>query len=178
MGMSRAAQTRQWTAVIDALATQVLGDGRDSIAEVDRRFRRLLPGERAIIWEGAAASFEYTYVSPAAVEILGYPIERWLEDQTFWADQLVAGEDRNEALAFCALAALEERDRVFEYRARRADGRTLVIRDIARVIFGAEGVADRLRGIMLDVTSLRSMSVSLRDLRSTWSLRSASPSPP
>jgi PAS domain-containing protein len=176
--MSRAAQTRQWTAVIDAIATQVLGDGGDSISEVERRFRRLLPGERAIFWEGDAASFEYTYVSPAAVEILGYPIERWMEDQTFWADQMVAAEDRHEALAFCALAALHERDRVFEYRARRADGGTLVIRDIARVIFGAERIADRLRGIMLDVTSLRPASASLRELRSTWCLRSASPSPP
>jgi PAS domain S-box-containing protein len=172
--MSLTAQTRQWTAVIDAMATLVLGDGRDSIAEVERRFRRLLPDQRAIVWEGDAASFQLTYVSPAAAELLGYPIERWIEDQTFWADRVVAAEDRDQALAQYGLTALRERDRVFEYRARRANGGLLVIREIARVIVGTEGGADRLRGIMLDVTALRLASSSRGDLRSIWPPGSAS----
>ena len=105
----------------------------------------------AILWEGDAKTFQFTFVSQAAERILGYPVARWYEPN-FWADVIVHPEDRDDAVAYCALATGQGRDHTFEYRARAADGRLVWLRDIVRVVPGAKGVPESLRGVMVDVT--------------------------
>ena len=105
----------------------------------------------AIVWEGDAQTFQFSYVSKAAERILGYPCEKWLEPG-FWADVVVHPEDRDDAIAYCALATGNGRDHTFEYRARAADGRIVWLRDIVRVVRGDKGMPVRLRGVMVDIT--------------------------
>lgn len=121
--------------------------------ELDRRAHELLPGKPLIVWEGDAATFRFSYVSGGdAEELLGHPADRWTEEPGFWAQTVVHPEDRDEAIAFCALATGKCEDHDFVYRARTADGRTVWLHDVVTVVRGARGVAERLRGVMLDVT--------------------------
>lgn len=132
---------------------ECFGDDRDRIDELARRATQLFERSPAIVWEGDAQTFQFTYVSSAAESLLGYPTTRWTTEPTFWADVIIAPDDRDDAIAYCALATAKRTDHVFEYRARCADGTTRWLRDYVRVLVGPRGVASVLRGIMFDVTA-------------------------
>jgi PAS domain-containing protein len=100
------------------------------------------------VWEGDPQTFIFTYVSAAAEQVLGYPAARWKEPG-FWAQTVVHPADASDAVAYCALATGQGRDHDFQYRARAADGRAVLLHDVVHVIKGPRGVASRLRGIMV-----------------------------
>ena len=139
----------------DATIRRLFGAPGDAMADVDARARALYPDVTPIVWEGDAATFQFTFVSPLAEAVLGYPARRWIEEPTFWADVVVLPEDRGDAIAYCALATGKGRDHTFEYRARAADGRVVWLRDLVQVIPGARGIPERLRGVMFDVSAAR-----------------------
>ena len=148
---------RVWTALLEAdaafaqLLSAVLGSPTDSVDAVEARAQRMLPEQRAIVWEGDPTTFQFTYVSPAAEAVLGYPVRRWLEKPTFWTDIIVHPHDRTAAVTYCALATGRGLDHDFSYRAQTADGRTVRLHDIVHVIKGSRQVAVRLRGVMVEV---------------------------
>lgn len=153
-------------AVFDPVYEAVLGGGSEDIRVVDERAQRMFPSRRVIVWEGDAQTFQFTYVSECAAATLGYPCEWWIDNATFWADHVVLPEDRDDAVAYCALATARRRDHVFEYRARTRDGKTVVLRDVVRVVLGPRGVASRLRGLMFDITEERQDEADLRAAQS------------
>jgi PAS domain S-box-containing protein len=122
-------------------------DRRTGIVEsAERRFRDLVHGVDAIVWEADAASLACTFVSQRAEELLGYPIERWLGAPDFWSE-LVDPRDRDRVLARYGEALTANRPLEHEFRVTTADGRSLWLRD--RVHPAEHG---RLRGLMIDVT--------------------------
>ena len=140
----------------DRYAPQVreaFGDGNEAIGTVARRAEALFGDVPIIVWEGDAQTFHFSFVSAAAEEILGHPRERWTKEATFWADQVVHPDDRDEAIAYCALATGKGRVHAFESRAQAADGKTVTLVDYVQVIMGPRGVPERLRGIMIDVSA-------------------------
>lgn len=140
------------TVLPDALL-DVFGSDGDSIEEVERRASAAFPHETPIVWECDAASFQFGYVSEAAAQLLGFPSRRWLEPM-FWTEHIVAAEDLDDAVTYCALATAKARDHMFEYRARAADGRVVWLRDFVKVV-ARPGTASAvtLRGVMFDVTA-------------------------
>jgi PAS domain S-box-containing protein len=131
---------------------ECFGRNHDPIEVVAERVERQFAGPSALVWEGNAQTFEFSYVSPNAEKLLGYPVSRWTCEPTFWADVVIAPDDRDDAIAYCALATAKRADHVFEYRARHAHGEIVWLRDYVRVIVGSRGIARTLRGIMLDVS--------------------------
>jgi PAS domain S-box-containing protein len=139
-----------------------LEDERRRAREVERRYRGLVDQLDAIFWEADAVSFEFTYVSPRAEPILGYPMERWLHEPGFWV-KILHPEDREWVVECCQQATAEGRDNDFEYRALAADGRTVWLRDMVYVEKDASGQARLLRGVMLDVTAQKRIEEELRE---------------
>lgn len=131
--------------------SRIFGSDDDPMAFVEHRARQLLPELRPIVWEGDAQTFQFQFVGGAAEDVLGYPASRWTTEPTFWADIVVHPEDRNDAIAYCALATGKGIDHDFQYRARCSDGRTVRLHDIVKVIKGPRGVAQRLRGLMVEL---------------------------
>lgn len=132
-------------------AKLAFGDSRESIQTVADRAETAFD-RPVIVWEGDAQTFAFSFVSKAAEDILGHPVVRWTTEATFWADAVVHPEDRDDAVAYCALATGKCIDHAFVYRAQTADGRTRWLADYVQVVLGARRVAERLRGIMIDVT--------------------------
>jgi len=130
----------------------VLGNRSDPIAMVSHRARRTLTDLDAMVWEADAASFQFLFVNSSAFEMFGYRLKRWTSEPRFWIDTVVHPEDRREALACCALATAQGRDHRFAYRAVCADGSIRWVLDVIQVITGQLGVAERLRGIMIDIS--------------------------
>jgi PAS domain S-box-containing protein len=116
------------------------------------RFADLVQGLDAIVWEMDAATWTFTFVNRRAEEILGYPVERWLHEPGFWQDVVLHPDDREWALDFCGSATRDARDHEFEYRALRADGGSVWLRDMVHVVRGEGGEARLLRGVMIDIT--------------------------
>ena len=143
--------------IADAIA-ECFGNPTESIEAVAARAARLALDAPAIVWEGDAQTFQFSFVSASAEQLLGYPTLRWISEPTFWADVVIVPGDREEAIAYCALATAKRADHVFEYRARRADGGILWLRDYVQVIVGPRKIASKLRGIMIDVTAERTLT--------------------
>ena len=130
---------------------RVFGSPSDPVSAVEDRIAEQLPEFRTILWEGNPETFQFSYVSTTAEQVLGYPARRWLEDATFWVDKIVHPDDRRDAVAFCALATAQGRNHDFRYRARTADGRIVTLLDVVQVVVGGRGVPVKLRGLMLEI---------------------------
>lgn len=125
------------------------------------RFKDLVESLDAIVWEADAKTLRFSFVSPQAEHMLGYPVERWLEEDNFWVN-LIHPADRAEAKALCEKAIAEQRDHEFEYRVITAEGGTVCLRDVVRVIPDPQTGAVTLRGVMIDVTEQRMLEEHLR----------------
>src|SRR5437660_960144 len=58
------------------------------LSRSNEQFRNLVNTVGGIVWQADAETFQFTFVSEQAVRILGYPVERWLNEPTFWKDHL------------------------------------------------------------------------------------------
>ncbi len=124
-----------------------------------RDYQALVHSIDGIVWEMDAASFRFLFVSRQAERLLGYPLERWLAEPTFWQDHLHP-DDRERVLAYFAEAIAEKRDYQVEYRMQAADGRTVWLRDIVSVVVENDRPV-KLRGIMVDITVQKGMQEAL-----------------
>jgi len=121
-------------------------DLRDSY----QKYEDLVNSLDSIVWEADAKTSQFSFVSRQAERLLGYPIERWLTEPTFWKDH-IHPDDREWAVAFCVNAISEKRPHDFEYRMIADDGRTVWLRDIVNVVIENDQSV-KLRGVMVDIT--------------------------
>ena len=124
------------------------------------RFRDLVNSIEGIVWEADAVTFKFLFVSKQAERILGYPIERWQSESTFWKDH-IDPDDREWAVNFSAKATAEKRDHDFEYRMIAADGRIVWLRDLVTVVVEDDRPTS-LRGVMVDITTRKWAEEALR----------------
>src|SRR5262249_36551257 len=102
-------------------------------------------------WEANPETTQFSFVSSKAQALLGYPLERWLEEPDFWK-QLIHPDDRGRILTAYAAAVDERRNHTLEYRVIAADGRGVWIRDVVHIKTDEMGRAIRLHGVMVDIT--------------------------
>ena len=113
--------------------------------------RELLDDLDAIVWESDPQTVQFSFVSRQAERLLGYPVQRWLDEPDFWVN-LIHPEDREWVVESCAAAVQDVRHHMLDYRLVAADGRILWIREVLHVTGDAPGRASRLTGVMLDIT--------------------------
>ena len=129
--------------------------------ESEKRYRDLIQGLDAIVWEADARALTFSFVSRRAESVLGYPVERWLREPDFWQRRMHP-DDREPAMQICRDAIAQGRDHEFEYRCIAADGREVWLRDIVHVVRDAGGRPVTLRGLTVDLTELRRSERALR----------------
>jgi PAS domain S-box-containing protein len=146
-------------------AEDALTSARDGLEKRVRertgRFRDLVNSVEGIVWEADAATFQFSFVSDQAERILGYPVERWLSEPTFWKDHLHP-HDREWAVPFCERATGENRDHDLEYRMIAADGRVVWLHDLVTVVVD-DGRPTQLRGVMVDITDRKHAETALQE---------------
>ncbi|MFO0577556.1 MAG: PAS domain S-box protein [Polyangia bacterium] len=131
--------------------------------ESHRMYEALVNSIDGIVWEVDVTSFRFTYVSPQAERILGYPVEHWYEPG-FWLRHMHDG-DRGWAADFCRSATREKRDHEFQYRMVAADGREVWVHDVVSVVV-EDGQPSKLRGVMVDITERKKVEEALRESES------------
>lgn len=121
-------------------------------------YRGLVESLSAIAWEASITDFTYSYVSPHAEELLGYPRAHWLIPG-FWRS-IIHPADLTRAEAYCWRETRANRDHSVDYRVITADGRCLWVRDIVSLIeHGHEPV---LRGLMIDISEAKRTEEALQ----------------
>ncbi|HRE84223.1 MAG TPA: PAS domain-containing protein, partial [Opitutaceae bacterium] len=96
------------------------------------KFEVLVNSIDGVVWEACIDNRSFTFVSPQAERLLGYPLKQWTEDRTFWIDHLHPA-DRENTLRITSEAIAKRQATRSEYRMIAADGREV------------EAVAGRLR---------------------------------
>ena len=135
------------------------------------RYRDLVEGLDAIVWEANVDPWQYTFVSQRAQVLLGYPVERWLREPNFWMD-LIHPEDRAQTVSVWKAAASGRTDFKVDYRVMASDGRIMWVSMIAHVRQQAHRPA-QFRGLLLDVgDSIRAGMVQTLVAHQTAELRS------
>ncbi|HXC50538.1 MAG TPA: PAS domain S-box protein [Candidatus Limnocylindrales bacterium] len=132
----------------------------DELRRSQQRYEHLVSSIDGIVWEADATTFEFSYVSPQAERLLGYPCTRWTGEPQFWAEH-IHPDDRSWAVHLCRRATLDRQNHDFEYRMLAADGRTVWLHDIVTVVALEDG-SYLLRGIMVDITSRKEKESELQ----------------
>lgn len=120
---------------------------RDNVAKLDQVIQVL----NGFAWEFDPGAGAFTYVSPRAKELLGYPVSTWIGDPDFFPS-IIHPEDRESVLSFCAFETAAGSDHTMTYRMLAADGAFRWVRDIVYLARDDAGVVSHLRGLMIDIT--------------------------
>jgi PAS domain S-box-containing protein len=123
-----------------------------ALRESKEFFKTLVEFTSGIHWELELTTNKFTYISPQIEEILGFSSERW-ESLEKWADTLHP-DDREYAVTYCLTETQKGKDHSFEYRAIAADGATVWLHDIVKVISQGDKPV-KLVGVMFDITQLK-----------------------
>lgn len=121
-------------------------------------YRGLVESLSAIAWEAHTADYTYSYVSPHAENLLGYPISQWLQPG-FW-QSILHPDDSLWAQAYCASETSALRNHTLDYRVMSADGRSVWVRDIVSLI--QHGQRPVMRGLMIDISEIKKTEHALR----------------
>lgn len=139
-------------APFDPHIRRVLHRDGDTIQQLEKLARQELGDTPFILWEGDPATFQFSFVGGDAEKLLGYPAGDWVSSPTFWTSTVIHSEDREEAVAYCALATALCRDHVFEYRALTRAFDMIWLKDYVHVVRGPRDRPVSLRGIMIDIS--------------------------
>jgi PAS domain S-box-containing protein len=133
----------------------------EALREAHQNYVTLVNSLDGIVWEADAQTFAFSFVSPQAERMLGYPLTRWTTEPTFWKEH-IHPDDREWATSFCIDATRAKRPHDFEYRMLAADGRIVWLHDVVTV--GVENDQPvRLRGVMLDITERKRAEEALKE---------------
>ncbi|MGH7396973.1 MAG: PAS domain-containing protein [Candidatus Rokuibacteriota bacterium] len=125
---------------------------RQAVQTTEERYRDLVHGLGAVVWEAEPVPFQFTLVSRYAGQMLGFDPQRWVREPGFWPSR-IHPEDREAVSAGWDAAIRERTDHVLEYRVAAASGRMVWIQDSLRVIRDPDGRAQHLLGVMIDTTA-------------------------
>lgn len=127
-----------------------------------RKLEALVHSIDGIVWECSPGSERFTFVSRQTERILGYDVEAWLREPSFWQSKLHP-EDAAQAVA-CRRRMFERRQPYrCEYRMLAADGRTLWIRE-SGVVLAEQDRPFAIRGILQDITDQKAAAEKLDQL--------------
>ncbi|HEY0071916.1 MAG TPA: PAS domain S-box protein [Chloroflexia bacterium] len=149
---------------VDSVASQ-LQNRLSRLEHTEVQFRSLLsclPGVPYIYNACPDGEIEVLFVSPKVEELLGYTQTEWLSDPTLWSCCL-HNDDRTRVLA--QYTAVCEHGDTFssEYRILTKDGRTVWIRDEAKITQSSDGSGQFMLGMLVDITEQRRERQMLQD---------------
>ena len=117
---------------------------------------KLIENLDAIVWAVEPPHMNFLFVSRHAEKMLGFPVDHWTGNPTFWADR-VSPADR-ESVAQSYRHAIERGEpHVCEFRAATAGGSTRWLRESARLITRSGGRPPYLIGVTVDITERREL---------------------
>lgn len=122
-------------------------------------YKTLLESTKAIPWQINWQTMQFDYIGPQIEKLLGWPQKSWLSAQD-WIER-IHPEDREYTVNFCVSQSQNGVDHEADYRALRADGGYVWIRDVVHVLRDENGVTTALVGFMFDISERKEMENEL-----------------
>ncbi len=123
------------------------------------QYRMLIESTQVIPWEYDLASKRFSFISPQAEEMFGYPLTHWYV-KNFWEEHIFI-EDREKSIIFCNQAIESGKSFEFDYRMIKADGSMIHVNDYVSLI-KEEGIVTGLRGVFTDISLSKLQEEQLR----------------
>ena len=139
-----------------------------------QRFRDLVNAVEGIVWEADAHTLQFTFVSEQAERVLGYPVQQWLIEPSFWKDHIHQDDRAATVQGYIAMSRQQRRKHDFEYRMIAASGEPVWLRDLVSVLKDGTHVI-ALRGVMVDITAQKQAEEAVHLLQTTTLAISAAP---
>jgi PAS domain S-box-containing protein len=140
-------------------------DTQGELLKAKLRVRHVCETVRVIAWTAVPETLEFTQVNKEAEDILGYWIERWFKETSFWKNR-THPDDWEQVAALCADVAKHGNPREFGCRMFAVDG---TLHDFyvtaQRVVVPPNQI--RLSGVMNDVTEQKRIEEQARQLSSS-----------
>ncbi len=130
-----------------------------ALREAQQHHEAMVNSVDGIVWEADARTLEFCFVSKMVERLLGYPVERWLGDPTFW-ELHIHPEDREWVVNYCVSSMRTRNEYQMEYRMIGADGRIVWLRDLVTVVVKNDEPV-LLRGIMVDISERMQLAQQL-----------------
>jgi two-component system cell cycle sensor histidine kinase/response regulator CckA len=108
----------------------------------------------AVVWTLDLASTSFLFVTGNAARLLGYPVQHWTSNASFWTHRVHAA-DREWVTQSYRQAIQRGVAHSTEFRAVAADGRVLWVRESTQLLGDSQGRPRYLTGITVDVTERR-----------------------
>ena len=126
-------------------------------AEAEHRYRTMVEALPAVTYidepiAGDDLNATMPFVSPQVEQILGYPPERFTQDNRFWF-HIMHPEDYAAMRAAGSLSVANLDEVTEEYRMRHADGHYVWVRDTSRPLFDEDGEVSFFQGFLVDVST-------------------------
>jgi len=135
----------------------------DALRESEAKYRTLVEQLPSAIYIAAIDEASTTlFISPQIEEILGFKPDEWKKGHDIWLIQ-IHPDDRERVLAEVEATHKIGKPFLSEYRMTTRDGRTIRIRDQAKIVQDDEGRPLFLQGMMSDITDLKQAQEALRE---------------
>jgi PAS domain S-box-containing protein len=121
-----------------------------ALKKAKEQYEGLIEGIDGVFWELDVETFEFTFVSEQAKDLLGIKPSDWYKDPKFWENHLHP-EDRDYAINFCMSQVEQGRNHSFEYRMLKGDGSYIWLSDMVSLV-KENGKTRCLRGIMTNIS--------------------------
>jgi anti-anti-sigma factor len=115
------------------------------------RMQAMVAGLNAIVWERDPITWRFRFVNARAEEVLGYPVQQWLDDSGLW-QRILHPDEADEVLSAVRAAVADGQDLSLTYRVRAADGRWVWLQHLAHVARDEAGTATAMHSVLVDVT--------------------------
>lgn len=129
--------------------------------EESARYKILVENLNGVVWETYLSTETFSYISPRAKDLLGFPKEDWLKEG-FWQSR-IHEEDKERVLAYEDKKIAEASNYELKYRLVHMNGEIIWVRDLVEVVKDHEGKPYLLRGITLDITDTQLSRQLLRE---------------
>lgn len=124
-----------------------------------QKVESLVNSIEGVVWEADPTTLQFTFVSPQAERLLGFPLDRWVGNRNFWQDH-VHPDDSEPFLKTLRQVSKDTPAFSVEYRMSTSSGATLWFRNVISVVLEKERPV-LLRGVLLDVTKQRKAAEEL-----------------
>jgi len=128
----------------------------------EKRFRDLVDGLDAVVWEADTDSRRYSFVSQQAENLFLFPINQWRTSADFFNAQIFI-DDRERVLK-AYLGSVEQGSGCeLEYRRKCKNGSIIWVRDNLRLVT-VNAKEKQLRGVLVDITNKRHAEEALNEV--------------
>lgn len=130
-----------------------ISDRRAAAEASAARLQAMVAGLNAIVWERDAATWRIRYINERAEQLLGYPVSRWLTDETLWTS-IIEPADRDRVVATVRAGIATGGDFALDYRVRARDGRQVWLQQLGHVAH-RDGGSPTDHAVLIDVTEAK-----------------------